>query len=226
MGCSYGYQVNEKNIVEDIKNFNEKYKDMHEDNTILERFSEDITLHHIEQEGFNSLTHIEFDSLINLYLNENNIENIQSLGHFKAPFLKHLDLSYNKIKNIDIFKKVNFPLLADLDLSNNVINNIDIFQEENILKKLKNLFLNNNDIDFENKKVKNIIEKLEERMALNNEDSCVEYNNDETFILSLQKIKTFNYKLKTSFGIYDKDVIKEMRKIVNLSESDESIINK
>lgn len=224
MGCSSNNEVKKRNIIEDIKAFNEKYKDKDEDNTEIERFSKDIFLHNIEQEGFNSFCNIKFDLLIDLYLNNNNIENIEPFGHFTAPNLKHLDLSFNKIKNINIFKKVNFPLVH-LDLSNNVINNIDIFLDEKLFKKLKNIFFTNNDIDFENKKVKNIMTKLKERMILNNEDSNIECDNDENFIIALKNVKTFNLKKNTSFGIYEKGVIIKMRTLENLNKSDESIIN-
>ena len=250
MGCSSCYNINEKNEIEDINNFNKIYRYKHEDNTEIKSLSEEITLFNIEQEGFDSLCSMKLIYLERLYLNNNSIENIEFLENFYVPRLKYLDLSYNKITNINIFKKVNFPL-EYLDLSNNAINNIDIFKDDNTLKKLKNILLNNNDIDFNNKNINNIIIQLSKRLAINNEESFEKSNidnnldielkkmktikyedsfvnppyNDKNYEVALKKMKTLNNNLKTNFGIYEKDVILKMRTIKNISLSDESIIN-
>ena len=248
MGCSSDIISEDKN--EDmISKFNLLYNNKHEDNTEIVSFSEEITLLNIEQKGFFSLCSLKLNNLQILYLNYNNIENIETLENFYAPKLKYLDLSYNKIKNIAIFKKVKFPL-EHLDLSNNVINNIDVFIDENTLKQLKNIFLNNNDFDF-NDKNNNIIKQLYKRASINNselfeksdivnnvdielkkiktvkkEDSLVNLPyNDKNYEVALQKIKEINNNLKTNFGIYEKDVIFKMKTIKNISQSDESIIN-
>ena len=125
---------------------------------------------------------------------------------------------------IDIFKKVEFPL-ETLDLSYNVINNINIFKDEKTLPKLKNVLLKNNDIDFDDKKIKNIMTKLYERISLDNEESIVESNNDESYKLVLKNVKTINNISNTNFGIFENNVILKMRTIKNLSEIHENMIN-
>ena len=248
MGCSSDI-ISEDKIEDIIRKFNLLYNSKHEDNTEIDSFSEEISLLNIEQEGFISLCSLKLKNLEILYLNNNNIGNIETLENFYAPKLKYLDLSYNKIKNIAIFKKVKFPL-EHLDLSNNVINNIDVFIDENILKQLKNILLNNNDFDF-NDKNNNIIKQLYKRASINNSELCeksdIDNNvdielkkiktvkkedslvnlpyNDKNYEVALQKIKEINNNLKTNFGIYEKDVIFKMKTIKNISQSDESIIN-
>jgi len=226
MGFSYEIKVNEKDINKDINKFNEMYKQKHEDNTEIERTKEEIILHNIEQEGFNKLCQLKLDNLTILCLNYNNIDNIEHFAHFNPPHLITLDLSYNKIKKIYVLKKVKWPL-ETLDLSYNVINNIDIFKEEKIFPKLKNILLKNNDIDFNNKKINNIMIKLNEKISQNNgdSDSIVESNNDESYKQVLKNIKTINDKSNTNFGIFENNVIHKMRTIKNLSENDNSTIN-
>lgn len=224
MGFSYSIFVNEEDIIKDIIDFNNKYKGKHEENTEVERTKDEIILHNIEQEGFNKLCYLKLYDLKILHLDYNNIYNIECLAHFKAPNLINLNLSYNKIQKIDIFKKVEFPL-ETLDLSYNVINNINIFKDEKTLPKLKNVLLKNNDIDFDDKKIKNIMTKLYERISLDNEESIVESNNDESYKLVLKNVKTINNISNTNFGIFENNVILKMRTIKNLSEIHENMIN-
>ena len=51
------------------------------------------------------LTGIKFENLEELYLNNNNIDNIDSLKDLYSPKLKKIDLSYNNIHNIDSLKE-------------------------------------------------------------------------------------------------------------------------
>ena len=256
MGCS-GNSICEDNdsneaIIEAIKNFNETYMDKDEDNTEININSQVIFLFIIEQKGFISLCSLRLKNLIELQLNNNNIDNIDSFKIFYAPILKILDLSYNKIKNINIFKIVIFPL-EELNLSNNLIDNIDVFAEDETLPKLKNILLDNNDIDYNEKTIINIITKLKKRIIINaedNEDSFAESNtynnldielkklktyknensfvsphNDKNFEVAIKKLKTLNNRFNTNFGLFEKNVILKMKSIKFLSESDESIIN-
>lgn len=224
MGFSYQIFVKEEDIIKDINAFNDKYQGKHEENTEIERTKDEIILHNIEQDGFNKLCYLRLNNLKSLYLDYNNIDSIECLAHFIAPNLINLNLSYNKIQKIDVLKKVVFPL-ETLDLSYNVINNINIFKDEKTLPKLKNLLLKNNDIDFDDKKIKNIMTKLYERISLNNEESIVESNNDESYKLILKNVKTINNISNTNFGIFENNVILKMRTIKNLSEIHKNMIN-
>ena len=84
-----------------------------------------------------------YDNLEELYLNDNNIEEINSLMIGKFPNLKKLNLSHNKISDIKCMDNVlNFNNLENLDLS---YNNIRVLNRINI-PSLKFINITNNPI--------------------------------------------------------------------------------
>lgn len=222
MGFSHCEKV--KDELEDIKEFNKKFK-IKDDiiNTEIEKNIRYCTLHNIGQEGFNSLCFLKLYNLEILCLSENKISNIESFGHFKLICIKRLDLSFNKIKNIDIFEKVEYPL-ETLDLQDNEINNIDIFRKPTTLKSLKNLLLSNNNLDFNSEEIRNILSNLKNR-ANSNAESISENTDEENKRFIINKIKTINDKLKTSFCLHDKDLINKMRQSKNLNTEIKNDIN-
>lgn len=129
-----------------------------------------------------------------LYLSNNGITTINYFKDFKTPCLVKLDLSNNEIKNIDIFGSVNFPL-EHLDLSFNKISNIDIFENENTLPKLNICFLHNNNLNYNDEKISNILLVLNQRMARNkaNMTSSSSLTECEQKI-DLKRLKTRNDK--------------------------------
>lgn len=209
MGCS---SCNKPQVKMDIKDFNNKYN---------ENISKNITLYqfnNIEDEGFNIFCTFDLKNLEQLFLSNNSISKIDSFKNMDLPKLTKLDLSYNKIKNINVFAKVKYPL-EELDLRNNVINNIDIFKKKDVLPKLNRLFLKNNDINFEDKEIKAIIDKCHERMTKNeeknneltNEEQDKEFKNDEMYSKVLKSIKTLNSKNNCDIGIFDKNAITRLK---------------
>ena len=180
MGCSSS----------SIINFKELY------NVNLDKKTTECILNNrdLKDDGLRDLCKFELPFLEILYLNNNGITTINYFKDFKAPCLIKLDLSNNEIENIDILGSVNLPL-EHLDLSFNKISNIDIFQNENTLPKLKACFLHNNNLNYNDEKIKNIISELNERMARNiaNMTSSSSLNECEQKI-DLNRLKTRNDK--------------------------------
>ena len=208
-----------------INIFNEKYIQCDPYNTEIEDNTDYCILHNIGQEGFNSFCNLNLPCIKYLCLSKNNISNITFFKDFKAPSLVKLDLSYNIIKNIDIFEKVSYPL-QNLDLSNNRINDISIFKKESTLKNLQYLSLKNNNINFNDKKNKEIMSQINERIKKNiikdvvDEDE-ISNDDDETIQKMYDRIKTLNDKFKSDLNVLDKDLIKRIKKL----QVNEDLIN-
>jgi hypothetical protein len=211
----------------DIIKFNKKYG---------EDISNDKTSYKFDNIGDLGLKIFCTFNLINLEiinLSFNTISNIDCFENMELPKLTNLNLSHNKIKNIEVFAKVNYPL-EQLDLKNNEINNIDIFTKEKTLPKLNRLFLKNNDIDFEDKKIKEILDKIKKRMKNNeeknmdpkNEEESLECKNDEDYSNLLKKLKTINSKIGGNIGIYDKDAISRIKTIKDSDCQNNEELNK
>ena len=201
MGCSCG----KPKIKIDIIEFNKKYGEDISNNKKLYKFND------IGDEGLKIFCTFNLEILEKLYLSNNTISNIDCFENMELPALNILDLSHNKIKNIKVFAKVKYPL-EQLDLRYNIINNIDIFEKKETLPNLNILLLSNNDINFDDKKIKKIIEKFKERIKKD-----IEYKNDENYSNLLNRLKTLNSKINSDIGIYDKDAISRIK---TLKESD------
>ena len=201
MGCSCG----KPKIKIDIIEFNKKYGEDISNNKKLYKFND------IGDEGLKIFCTFNLEILEKLYLSNNTISNIDCFENMELPALIVLDLSHNKIKNIKVFAKVKYPL-EQLDLRYNIINNIDIFEKKETLPNLNILLLSNNDINFDDKKIKKIIEKFKERIKKD-----IEYKNDENYSNLLNRLKTLNSKINSDIGIYDKDAISRIK---TLKESD------
>ena len=161
MGCSCG----KPKINMDFSEFNKKYDEDISNDKKLYKFNNKRD-EGIGDEGLKIFCTFDLKFLERLYLSYNAISNIDCFEDMELPKLIVLDLSHNKIKNINIFAKVKYPL-ERLDLCFNEINNIDIFKEEETLPKLNSLFLSNNDINFDDEKIKKILEKFNERIKKN-----------------------------------------------------------
>ncbi len=195
MGCSCG----KPKIKIDIIEFNKKYGEDISNNKKLYKFND------IGDEGLKIFCTFNLQILEKLYLSNNTISNIDCFENMELPALNILDLSHNKIKNIKVFEKVKYPL-EQLDLRYNIINNIDIFAKKETLPKLNRLLLSNNDINFDDKKIKKIIEKFKERIKKD-----IEYKNDENYSNLLNRLKTLNSKINSDIGIYDKNAISRIK---------------
>ena len=195
MGCSCG----KPKIKIDIIEFNKKYGEDISNNKKLYKFND------IGDEGLKIFCTFNLQILEKLYLSNNTISNIDCFENMELPALNILDLSHNKIKNIKVFEKVKYPL-EQLDLRYNIINNIDIFAKKETLPKLNRLLLSNNDINFDDKKIKIIIEKFKERIKKD-----IEYKNDENYSNLLNRLKTLNSKINSDIGIYDKNAISRIK---------------
>ena len=195
MGCSCG----KPKIKIDIIEFNKKYGEDISNNKKLYKFND------IGDEGLKIFCTFNLQILEKLYLSNNTISNIDCFENMELPALNILDLSHNKIKNIKVFEKVKYPL-EQLDLRYNIINNIDIFAKKETLPKLNRLLLSNNDINFDDKKIKIIIEKFKERIKKD-----IEYKNDENYSNLLTRLKTLNSKINSDIGIYDKNAISRIK---------------
>jgi len=195
MGCSCG----KPKIKIDIIEFNKKYGEDISNNKKLYKFND------IGDEGLKIFCTFNLQILEKLYLSNNTISNIDCFENMELPALNILDLSHNKIKNIKVFEKVKYPL-EQLDLRYNIINNIDIFAKKETLPKLNRLLLSNNDINFDDKKIKKIIEKFKERI-----EKDIEYKNDENYSNLLNRLKTLNSKINSDIGIYDKNAISRIK---------------
>ena len=195
MGCSCG----KPKIKIDIIEFNKKYGEDISNNKKLYKFND------IGDEGLKIFCTFNLQILEKLYLSNNTISNIDCFENMELPALNILDLSHNKIKNIKVFEKVKYPL-EQLDLRYNIINNIDIFAKKETLPKLNRLLLSNNDINFDDKKIKKIIEKFKEKIKKD-----IEYKNDENYSNLLNRLKTLNSKINSDIGIYDKNAISRIK---------------
>jgi len=213
MGCSCG----KPKIKMDINEFNKKYdEDISNDKNVYK-------FNNIGDEGLTIFCTFNLKILERLYLSYNTISNIDCFKNMELPKLSILDLSHNKIKNIKVFAKVKYPL-EQLDLSYNEINNIDIFGKKETLPKLKDLFLSNNDINFEDKNIIKIIDKIHERIE-KNEGKSMEYKNDENYSDLLKRLKTLNSIINADIGIYDKNAKEEISKRLKTLRESDSIIN-
>ena len=195
MGCSCG----KPKIKIDIIEFNKKYGEDISNNKKLYKFND------IGDEGLKIFCTFNLQILEKLYLSNNTISNIDCFENMELPALNILDLSHNKIKNIKVFEKVKYPL-EQLDLRYNIIDNIDIFAKKETLPNLNRLLLSNNDINFDDKKIKKIIEKFKERIKKD-----IEYKNDENYSNLLNRLKTLNSKINSDIGIYDKNAISRIK---------------
>ena len=81
-----------------------------------------------------------------LNLSNNSINNISFLTKSKMNNLKALFLNGNFITDIDVFQKI-FPLLEILNLENNFIHDINIFNKVIFKENIKELYLDNNEIE-------------------------------------------------------------------------------
>ena len=204
-------------IGEAIKIFNEQFLEKDDKNTEIDIYTDYCQLYNIGQKGFELFCTLSLLNIEYLYLNENNIINIKYFQKFEAPKLIKLDLSSNLIEKIDVFGKVKYPL-ESLVLSYNIIKDISVFEKESTLPKLRILQLDNNKLDFNDEKTKNIWSKIQERMNNKKEDSSSDEDEDDkengdSIRKLLETIKTLNDKFKTDFCIYDKDLVKRIEKM-------------
>jgi hypothetical protein len=92
------------------------------------------------------LSKFNLESLKELHLNNNEIENIYVFNIVSCGKLRKLNLSNNKINNLNILAELSFcNNIEDINLMNNEINNLNILRNVS-LPKLKNFNLLNNDI--------------------------------------------------------------------------------
>jgi Leucine-rich repeat (LRR) protein len=187
----------------DINEFNNKYNEDISNNKTSYKFKD------LGDEGLKIFCTFNLEILERLNLSYNTISNIDCFKKMKLPKLTILDLSHNKIKNIQVFAKVNYPL-EQLDLSYNAINNIDIFKKETTLPNLKSLLLSNNDINFEDKAIKIIMETFNEKIN-KNEEKSMEGKNDENYSNVLRRLKALNSRINADIGIYDKNAISRIK---------------
>ena len=203
---------------EAIKIFNEQFLEKDDKNTEIDIYTDYCKLYNIGQNGFELFCTLSLLNLEYLYLNENKISDIKYFENFSAPKLIKLDLSSNLIEKIDVFGEVKYPL-ESLILSYNKIKDIRVFEKESTLPKLRILQLDNNKLDFNDEKTKNIWSKIKERMNNNKkEDSSSDEDEDDkengdSIRNLLKTIKTLNNKFKTDFCIYDKDLVKRIEKM-------------
>ena len=219
MGCSC---VKPK-IKMDFSEFNKKYNEDISNDKKVYKFNNKRD-EGIGDEGLKIFCTFDLKFLERLYLSYNAISNIDCFEDMELPKLIVLDLSHNKIKNINIFAKVKYPL-ERLDLCFNEINNIDIFKEEETLPKLNSLFLSNNDINFDDEKIKKILEKFNERIK-KNKGKDMEYKNDESYSDILKRLKTLNDKIKSNIGIYDKKAISRLKTLKDSNGINNEELNK
>ena len=219
MGCSCG----KPKINMDFSEFNKKYDEDISNDKKLYKFNNKRD-EGIGDEGLKIFCAFDLKILERLYLSYNAISNIDCFEDMELPKLIVLDLSHNKIKNINIFAKVKYPL-ERLDLCFNEINNIDIFKEEETLPKLNSLFLSNNDINFDDEKIKKILEKFNERIK-KNKGKDMEYKNDESYSDILKRLKTLNDKIKSNIGIYDKKAISRLKTLKDSNGINNEELNK
>lgn len=97
------------------------------------------------------LSNINFKSLRQLELSNNNIEDLTPLLYSKFPVLDSLNLSCNKIndENANKIFKFDMPNLSFLNLYQNDLTKFDFFKGIHIFKKLKILYVGFNQFDEE-----------------------------------------------------------------------------
>lgn len=93
----------------------------------------------------------EENSIINLILKNNDIEDVSRLSKIDFPCLQKLDLSINKIKNINFLYEMKSENLKELYLDNNYINDICLLSKINPslkskFQKLEIISLKNNNL--------------------------------------------------------------------------------
>ena len=216
MGCS-SFTTN---LDKYIKNFNQLLLKNDDKNIEIDINTDYCQLYNIGQKGFELFCHLSLHNIEYLYLNKNKISDIKYFENFSAPKLIKLELSSNYIEKIDVFEKVNYPL-ESLDLSNNKIKDISVFEKESTLPKLRILLLNNNEFDFYDEKLKNILSKKDKNKKNNEKkDSSSDEDdkdNEDSIQVVLKSIKTLNSKFKTDFCIYDNNLIKRIDKMENIN---------
>ena len=96
------------------------------------------------------LSNLNFKSLIQLELSDNNIEDLTPLLKSKFPVLNILNLSTNKIDDENANKIFQFfmPNLSYLNLYQNNLTKFDFFKNIHTFKKLKKLFIGLNQFNF------------------------------------------------------------------------------
>ena len=105
---------------------------------------------------------IKFPYLEELSLQNNNINSIDVLNLFEMPNIRWINLSYNKIADISNLQYISKKIqkLEKINLKSNVIDKIDILNND-LFPNIREINIQNNDeIDFESKIVKDIINKL------------------------------------------------------------------
>jgi len=110
------------------------------------------------------LKDVEFNSkLQELYLNNNEINDLSLFNNNIFTNLKILFLSYNYISDISPLKFILINNCEILTLDNNKINDINIFKNIKNFRKLKNLSLSNNPINFQIEENKKIVKMIKEK---------------------------------------------------------------
>ena len=209
-----------------INKFNEIFLPLDNRNSTIKIDLTECTLHNIGKTGFAQFCELNLEYIKILYLSNNEISNIECLQKCQFPFLEKLNLDCNNIINVDIFGKVQYPL-EFLDLSYNMIKDISIFSKEETLPKLKKLLLCKNYFNSKDKKIKNILEKIKEKIN-KRENSKLEYSDDESYEKLIKRIHTINDKYidetQDKIGIFDKNLGKSLNRIKTekiINEEDE-----
>ena len=124
-----------------IEEFNKAYNlaiDNNSRNTILNLCDKKLGNEIIE-----SLCKIELTNIKEIYLDNNNINNINSLENTEFKFLEILHIKGNQISNISVLEKVDYKSLKKLNLGDNNISDITVLAKVNF-KKLESLNLGKN----------------------------------------------------------------------------------
>ena len=159
-------QIN-KNILEKLKIINVKGNKMRYLNFLSNKTFYNLELLILND---NKITNIEPLKEMNaplikqLFLSKNNINSIKPLEYLKMNNLQILWLSENDIFSIDTFKNCNLKKLERLGLNKNKINNIKVFKKPFPFPLLIELYINDNNINFESSENQEIIEMLEKRV--------------------------------------------------------------
>ena len=148
------------------------------------------------------LTGVKFENLEELYLNNNNIEDVESLKDLYSPKLKKLDLSFNNIHNIEPLKDniLKFKYIMEIKLDHNNILVKDIEYIKNLIRGT-----NNKECELEYELDKNMekIRIVGNTFFINNKDHCK------------MKIGEKEEKLSEYYD-YKKMNMKKMNKIIKL----------
>ena len=121
------------------------------------------------------LTGIQFDSLENINLSNNQISDIHLLKDFNLRKLKSLNLSFNKLNNLNQKKKLDLSFYRVNEIQYNNINNYSINLDNNGLiekdiKEIKDIIFNedylcyNNNNESNKNEIINRINKLEKKI--------------------------------------------------------------